>query len=113
MQRDRLFVTGMVDACARIVDLTDGRDVAELESEQTVRESLLWNFTVLGEAANQVSDDLRAAHPDVPWRRATSLRNRIVHGYWAIELDVILTTAQDVVPEMLDRLRLASAALER
>jgi uncharacterized protein with HEPN domain len=102
----------MVDACARIVDLTDGRSLAEFEREPTVRESLLWNFTVLGEAANQVSDGLREAHPDVPWRRATSLRNRIVHGYWAIEMDVILTTAREVVPGMLDRLRSASASLD-
>lgn len=113
MQRDRLYLTGMVEACARIVDLTDGRSLAEFEQEPTVRESLLWNFTVLGEAANQVSDGVRDAHPDVPWRRATSLRNRIVHGYWAIEMDVILTTAHDVVPEMLDRLRSASAAFDR
>lgn len=52
------------------------------------------------------------AHPDVPWRRATSMRNRIVHGYWAIEMDVILTTARDVVPGMLARLRSAWATLD-
>ncbi|GIG36120.1 HepT-like ribonuclease domain-containing protein [Cellulomonas pakistanensis] len=113
MQRDRLFVTGMVDACVRIVHLTDGRDVTELERTPTEREALLWNFTVPGEAANQVSDDLRAAHPDVPWRHATSLRNRIVHGYWAIELDVLVSTARQVVPDMLERLRRAFAALDR
>jgi uncharacterized protein with HEPN domain len=113
MQRDRLYLTGMVEACTRIVDLTDGKAVAELETEPMLRESPLWNFTVLGEAANQVSEGLREAHPDVPWRRATSMRNRIVHGYWAIEMDVILTTARDVVPGMLARLRSAWATLDR
>jgi len=104
MRPDLLFVAEMIDAASRIAALTLGLDAAAVERDVTVREALLWNFTVLGEAANRVSQETRAQHPDVPWRRAAGLRNRIVHGYWSADIDVLVSTAQEVIPDLLVRL---------
>jgi uncharacterized protein with HEPN domain len=57
------------------------------------RDALLWNFTVLGEASGQLSAEVRDKFPDMPWQQPVRLRNRIVHGYWSIDLDVLHTTA--------------------
>lgn len=48
---------------------------------------------MLGEATNSLSDELKQRFPDVPWRQPVSLRNRIVHGYWSVDIDVLHTTA--------------------
>lgn len=101
MRPDLLFVAEMVDAAKRIVALAADRDAHAVDQDATVRDALLWNFTVLGEAANQVSQETRERHPDVPWRRAAGLRNRIVHGYWSTDTDVLVSTAHDVVPALL------------
>lgn len=104
MRPDLLFVSEMIDAAARIAALTSGLDAPAVERDLTVREALLWNFTVLGEAANQVSQETRSQHPQVPWRRAAGLRNRIVHGYWSADVDVLVSTAHDVIPDLLVQL---------
>lgn len=106
MWRDRLFVVGMIDACERVAALVDGRDATAVEADRDVRDALLWNFTVLGEAANQVSEQTRAACPDVPWRRAIGMRNRIVHGYWSTDTDVMVSTARAVVPGLRAQLQI-------
>ncbi|GHF30373.1 DUF86 domain-containing protein [Amycolatopsis deserti] len=77
----------------------------DLESDRQRRDALLWNFTVLGEAAAQVSEDLKAQHPEVPWRRPADLRNRIVHGYWSIDLTILHTTANEQLGELVKALR--------
>jgi len=59
---------------------------------------LLWNFTVLGEAATQLSGELKDRFPDIPWQQPARLRNRIVHGYWSIDLEILHTTATDQLP---------------
>ncbi|WP_255430524.1 DUF86 domain-containing protein [Cellulomonas sp. HD19AZ1] len=64
----------------------------------------MWNFTVLGEAANQVSRETQEQHPEAPWRRAAGLRHRIVHGYWSADIDVLVSTAHDVIPALLTQL---------
>ncbi|MCC2314990.1 HepT-like ribonuclease domain-containing protein [Cellulomonas xiejunii] len=101
----------MIDAATRIAALTTGLDAAAVDRDATVREALLWNFTVLGEAANQVSQETRSQHPELPWRRAAGLRNRIVHGYWSADTDVLVSTAHDVVPGLLVQLRQVRDAL--
>ncbi|GEA86971.1 HepT-like ribonuclease domain-containing protein [Cellulomonas cellasea] len=111
MRPDLLFVAEMTDAATRIATLAAGRDAAAVDDDPTVRDALLWNFTVLGEAATQVSEETRVTYPEIPWRRAAGLRNRIVHGYWSTDTDVLVSTAHDVVPGLLVQLRAVLAAL--
>lgn len=47
-----------------------------------------------------------------PWAQPAPLRNRIVHGYWPIDLEILYTTARDLLPKFTEHLRKALAALE-
>jgi uncharacterized protein with HEPN domain len=80
MQRDILLLTEMVDAAEQAGQLTAGITVSRLETDRQRRDALLWNFTVLGEAAAQLSAELKDRFPDITWQQPMRLRNRIVHG---------------------------------
>jgi uncharacterized protein with HEPN domain len=58
---------------------------------------------VLGEAAAQLSDELKREFAEVAWRQPARLRNRIVHGYWSIDLDVVHAAAQEQLTAWLHR----------
>lgn len=105
MRRDRLVLTEIIDATERIVALAAGRSVDEIDTDRDRRDALLWNYTVLGEAVGQLSEPTKAAHPDVPWSDPVRMRNRIVHGYWSVDLDVLVTTAQEDLPDFLAAVR--------
>ncbi|WP_250443184.1 DUF86 domain-containing protein [Actinotalea sp. C106] len=105
MQRDALFIAEMTDACVRIIELVAGQDAESIDADATVREALYWNFTVLGEAAGRVSAERRQAEAGIPWHRAAALRNRIVHGYWSVDTDLLVATARDAIPQMMRDLR--------
>ena len=68
MRRDDLLLAEIVVAIERIIEITTNSSSPEIEVTRDRRDSLLWNFTVLGEAANQVSSELKAQHPEVPWQ---------------------------------------------
>lgn len=110
-QPDRLFLVAMIDACSRILTLVNGRSAQDIEDDPMRREALLWNFTVLGEAASQVGDGTKAAHTDVPWRRMAGTRNRIVHGYWSVDVELLVTTAHENVPAVVEQLKVALSEL--
>lgn len=93
MQRDVLLLTEMIDAAKQAHELVTGMSVSQLEDDRQRRDALLWNFTVLGEAAGQLSAEIKQRFPDVPWQQPARLRNRIVHAYWSIGLEVLHTTA--------------------
>ena len=81
MQRDLLVLDQRITAADRAIRICTQHSLIHLEQQDEPREALLWNMTVQGEAAGQLSAELRDAHPDIPWRKATALRNRIVHLY--------------------------------
>ena len=65
MQRDILLLTEMVDAAEQAGQLTAGITVSQLETDRQRRDALLWNFTVLGEAAAQLSAELKDRFRDI------------------------------------------------
>ena len=105
MQRDILLLIEMVDAAEQAGQLTAGITVSQLETDRQRRDALLWNFTVLGEAAAQLSAELKDRFPDITWQQPMRLRNRIVHGYWSIDLEILHTTATEQLPAFVASLR--------
>lgn len=110
MQRDRLLLAEAIDAAERLVELTTERTPTDFGADRDRRDALLWNFTVLGEAVAQLSEDLKGAHPRVGWSDPVRLRNRIVHGYWSVDLDVLVATARSDLPALLLQIRTIEGA---
>ena len=112
MRRELVLLAEMISAAERIIELVGDRSEIDLEADRDGRDALLWNYTVLGEAAAQLPKEFIEQHEGVPWRRPSQLRNRIVHGYWSIDLSVLVRNATDQLPEFVAQLRVALAALE-
>ncbi|MGL5818760.1 MAG: HepT-like ribonuclease domain-containing protein [Phycicoccus sp.] len=104
MRRELLLLREMRDAAVAIQDSVGDRSAEQVDADALRRSALLWHFTVLGEAASQVPSDTKDSYPKIAWRAATRLRNRIVHGYWNIDIDTLVATAADDLTEMVARL---------
>jgi uncharacterized protein with HEPN domain len=113
MRRDILLLTEMIGAAEQAQQLASGVTVGQLEADRQRRDALLWNFTVLGEAAGQLSDEVKGRFPNIAWQQPARLRNRIVHGYWSIDLEVLHTTATEQLPAFADGLRKVLTALDQ
>jgi uncharacterized protein with HEPN domain len=73
MQRDILLLTGMIDAAEQAHQLTAGITIGQLDTDRQRRDALLWNFTVLGEAAGQLSAKVKDRFPGIPWQQPIRL----------------------------------------
>jgi uncharacterized protein with HEPN domain len=112
MRRELLLLEEMIDAAEQACALVDGMELEELEADRQRRDALLWNFTVLGEAATQLNQDTKDRFPDIPWAQPARLRNRVIHGYWSIDLEVLHTTATDLLPGFVDQLQTVLEVLQ-
>jgi uncharacterized protein with HEPN domain len=74
MRRDVLLLAEMIDAAELAQHLVDGVTVEQLEADRQLRDAL-WNFTVLGEAAGQLSGEVKARFPEIAWQQPVRLRN--------------------------------------
>ncbi|HJV02714.1 MAG TPA: DUF86 domain-containing protein [Burkholderiaceae bacterium] len=91
------------DACGFVEGLTREEFLEDKRTQQAVIMSLI----IIGEAVKKVMDGYAAfahAHEQVPWSNMRGMRNRIAHGYFDINLDVVWDTAQTALPSLLKQL---------
>ena len=111
MRREALLLDEIITAAQRAIDIATRHGVEDLAASPDARDALLWNLTVIGEAVNQLPEGVRAQYPQVPWNQPVRLRNRIVHGYWSVDLDVIRAVALGDLPGFVDQIRSIAAEL--
>lgn len=104
-ETDRYRIQHMLDAAIQAVSFAEGRERSDLESDPQLRLALLRTIEVLGEAASRVSAETRTVYPRIPWRRIISTRNRLIHAYFDIDLDIVWITATQSIPELVLLLR--------
>lgn len=112
MRRDLLLLEEMIEAASQARLLVANTDLRTLAADRQRRDALLWNFTVLGEAAVQLDASIKSRFPELPCEQPARLRNRIVHGYWSIDLEILHTTATDLLPRFVEQLQTVLDTLE-
>lgn len=96
-ERDRAALEDMRRYAASVTAHTrSGRGAL---TDELSLHAVLWELAILGEAANRVSDPMRASHPDVPWRKIVNQRNILVHVYDEVDID-LLWQAVEAIPEL-------------
>jgi uncharacterized protein with HEPN domain len=97
-----LYLADIVEACYDVRTFVGGRSADEWYADKVSRYAVLARVTVLGEAANRLSADLRTRYPGVPWREIVGFRNVAVHEYFAVEWNVVWRIAVHRLPELAD-----------
>ena len=83
----------MLDAARKAVALTSGKTRTEIEANEIAQLALARLLEIVGEASRRVSPDYQQAHAEIPWGAVGGLRNRLVHAYFDIDMDVLSATA--------------------
>jgi uncharacterized protein with HEPN domain len=88
MRDDRFYLLHILDCIKRILEYTrDGRD--GFFSDTKTQDAVIRNIEVIGEAAKNLSPELRAANPDVPWKQIAGMRDTLIHHYFGVKLDLV------------------------
>lgn len=103
-QPDEIRVQHMRESARKAIEFCNGRSRADLETDELLRLALTKLVEIVGEAAKQTGSDARDRHPKVPWAEAARMRDRLVHHYFNIDLDVLWSTVTEDIPALLEAL---------
>jgi len=98
---DVVRVQHVLDAARQATGLAEGRSRADLDTDVMLNLSLVRLLEIIGEAARGLTAAFREAHPDVPWRKMAGMRDRLVHGYFDVNLDVVWQTVTRDLPPLI------------
>lgn len=93
--------------------LSKNRNREDLDNEQMLSLALVRLIEIIGEAANNISPYCQNSYPQIPWREIIGMRNRIVHAYFDVDLNVIWQVIKSDLPELLRWVNQAIQDLEQ
>lgn len=80
-------------------------DIEELNRDEVLLDSMLFRMIQISENAKRLSDNYKLAYGYIPWSALSGLRNRIVHDYGNVDLNIVYETLKNDIPELLELLR--------
>lgn len=101
MSRDpALYVGDIVEGCRRIERIAEGRTDDQLFDDEVLRDAILFNIVVIGEAAASLPASEQARFPSIPWGRIKAMRNVVAHEYFGLDRALVLDVVRVKVPEL-------------
>jgi uncharacterized protein with HEPN domain len=94
----------MLDHAKEAVDLLAGKEKAELTRNRVLELALVRLVEIVGEAANRLPIEDQERYASIPWKEIVGMRNRLVHGYDAIDLEVLWDTVRIDLPQLIEEL---------
>lgn len=100
MNRDRGTVLDIVLACRDIETFIQGLDEVQFKVNRLVRSATIHQILVIGEATKRLSNEFRKKHRTIPWKTIAGMRDRLIHGYDQVDLDLVWYVATTEVPAL-------------
>jgi uncharacterized protein with HEPN domain len=100
-ENDPVRMRHMLEAAYKIRKHTSGRSRADLDTDELLALGVVRLIEILGEAASQITEETRVHYPQVQWQDIADMRNRVIHGYFSIELDIVWNTVTENIPPLI------------
>ena len=102
---DTVFLKHIVDAINLIEEYLKDKSYEEFKDNHMLQDAVIRELEIIGEAAKNLSKEFRNKHSDIPWRQIAGMRDKLIHGYFGVDLDAVWDTATIDIPSLKERLQ--------
>ena len=92
------------ETITRIRIYIEGMNYQEFLSDMKTQDAVVWNLEIIGEATNNLSNELRQRHSEVPWKQLARLRDRLIHHYSGVNYDIVWDMATEELPKVVQQI---------
>ena len=96
------YLNDILESISDIREFTVGMTIESFSKDKKTIKAVVRSLEVIGEAAGKIPDHIRDRYPEIPWQEITGMRNRLIHEYFGIDLDIIWQTLEEDL-EPLDK----------
>jgi len=107
---DELFIYDILECCGRIEEYLSGKSKETFIEDLMLQDAVVRNIEIIGEASKSLSAEFRQRVPGIEWSDIMRMRDKIVHHYFKLDLEVVWQTAIHDVPDLAHAIRNARAS---
>jgi uncharacterized protein with HEPN domain len=112
LKDDRVFLQHILDEIEYLDSLRPSLSYDDLLHNKTTEHAVTRSLEIIGEAAKNIPDTIRNKRPDIPWKFMAGLRDKVIHGYFAINYEIVWDVVQHKLPELEPEIRLLYDAMK-
>ena len=101
-KKDMVRMRHILDAAEEAVSFARGKTRKSLDDNRMLVLSLVKDVEIIGEAATNVSRDCHEKFPHIPWKSMVNMRNRLIHAYFDINLNIVWSTVTEDLPPLIE-----------
>ncbi|PKO10126.1 MAG: hypothetical protein CVU40_05865 [Chloroflexi bacterium HGW-Chloroflexi-2] len=100
MDKTNSFLYDIKIACDRIQQFIEGMDLTTFSSDLMCQDAVIRRIEIIGEASAKIDPSFQENHPEIPWHRMRGMRNRLIHDYNEIDIELVWQTIQVDIPDL-------------
>ena len=105
MKDDWVYIQHILDEIEYLQSIRETVTFEELTTNRTMEHAVTRALEIIGEASKNIPEQVKRAYPHIPWKFMTGLRNKIIHGYFAINYEIVLDVIQHKLPDLEPQIR--------
>ncbi len=102
--QDIIRLRHMLDAAQKIVSFLEGVNELAYKEDEKLQLAIIRLLEIVGEAANSISDQFKEDNVQIPWCEMTATRNRLIHGYFDVDLAIVWKIITEDIPQLIKHL---------
>ncbi len=100
MPESREYLSHILDEARYLIDRQRDLTKNQFLHDETLKRAFVRSVEIIGEAAKQVSDAVKTSHPEVEWRAMAAMRDRLIHGYFGVDYDLVWDVVTEKIPAL-------------
>lgn len=104
-ENDEVYLRHIFDAIERIEEYCRGVSIQKFLKNKMAAAAVVRELEIIGEAARNVSREFRRTNAEIPWEQMTGTRNRLIHEYFGVDLEIVWQTVEQDLPNLKNMIK--------
>lgn len=107
------YLQDILNSISEIEEFTTGMDLECFKKDRKTVNAVVRSLEVMGEAAKRIPEGIRKKYPTIPWKRMAGMRDKLIHEYSGVDLDIVWEVVKEEMPPIMPAVRAALDNLEK
>jgi len=103
-RNDKDIIQDIKECISRIISYTNNMEFDDFANDFKTQDAVIRNIEIIGEAVKNLSDILKSEYSDIPWSDIAGTRDKLIHNYFGVNIDIVWSIANDEIPKLKEQI---------